>query len=165
MLAALLGLTVTICLWWFYFNNTAAAAGTALGSMPRQRRGNVAGYAYTTAHFPLIAGIVYTALGIEQVVSRLASNHPPSTRPLDWASTAALYGGPALYLAGRVVFLRLAVGSAPVARYVAAGTALALLPLARILPALAALGLLTAFLVALLGYERPSRPARLAVRT
>ena len=157
LLAALLGLTVTVCLFWFYFSNTAAAAGTALGSMPRQRRGNVAGDAYSTAHFPLIAGIVYSALGIEQVVSRLASNHPPSTRPLDWASTVALYGGPALYLLGRVMFLRLAVGSAPLARYIAAGTAFVLLPLARILPALAALGLLAAFLVALVGYERLSR--------
>jgi hypothetical protein len=42
-------------------------------------------------------------------------------------------------------------------RYIAAGTALALLLLARILPALAALAPLTAFLVALLGHERLSR--------
>jgi low temperature requirement protein LtrA len=159
LLAALLGLTVTICLWWFYFNNTAAAAGTVLGSIPSQRRGNVAGNAYTMAHFPLIAGIIFIAIGIEQVVSRLAGHQPPPSRPLDWTSTAALYGGTALYLLGRILFLRRSVGSAPPSRYIAAGTALALLPLARILPALAALGLLTAFLVALLGYERFSRHA------
>jgi low temperature requirement protein LtrA len=157
LLAALLGLIVTICMWWFYFNNTAAAAGTALASMPSQRRGNVAGYAYTMAHLPLITGIIYTAIGIEQVVSRLAGHQPPPTRPLDWPSTAALYGGTAVYLLGRIVFLRLSVGSAPPSRYIAAGAALALLPLARILPALAALGLLTALLVALLAYERLSQ--------
>jgi hypothetical protein len=76
---------------------------------------------------------------------------------LDWTSTAALYGGTALYLIGRIMFLRQAVGSAPPSRYIAAGTALALLPLARTVPALAALGLLTAFLVGLLAYERLSR--------
>jgi low temperature requirement protein LtrA len=157
LLAALLGLTVTICLWWFYFKNTAAAAGTALGRMSSQRRGNVAGSAYSLAHFPLIAGIIFIAIGIEQVVSRLAGNQPPPTRPLDWTSTAALYGGTALYLIGRIIFLRQAVGSAPPSRYIAAGTALALLPLARTVPALAALGLLTAFLVALLAYERLSQ--------
>jgi low temperature requirement protein LtrA len=159
LLAALLGLTVAICLWWFYFKNTAAAAGRALASMPSQRRGNVAGYAYTVAHFPLIAGILYIAIGIEQVVSRLAGHQPPPTQPLDWTSTAALYGGTALYLLGRILFLRRSVGSAPPSRYVAAGIALALLPLAGTLPALAALGLLTAFLVALLGYERFSQHA------
>lgn len=159
LLAALLGLAITICLWWFYFKNTAAVAGTALGSMPSQQRGNVAGNAYSTAHFPLIAGIIYIAIGIEQVVSRLAGDQPPPTRPLDWTSAAALYGGTALYLIGRIMFLRLSVGSAPPSRYIAAGIALALLPLARTVPALAALGLLTAFLVALLGYERFSQHA------
>jgi low temperature requirement protein LtrA len=158
LLAALLGLTVIICLWWFYFKNTAAAAGAALGSMPIERRGNVAGKAYSLAHFPLIAGIIYIALGIEQVVSRLAGNQTAPTRPtLDWTSAAALFGGTALFLIGRIMFLRLSVGSAAPSRYVAAGAALALLPLARILPALAALGLLTTFLVALLGYERLSQ--------
>jgi hypothetical protein len=55
------------------------------------------------------------------------------------------------------MFLRLSVRSAPPSQYIAAGSALVLLPIARILPALAALGLLTAFLVALLVYERFSR--------
>jgi len=46
--------------------------------MPSQRRGNVTGNANSLAHFPRIAGIIYISLGIEQVVSRLAGNQPPS---------------------------------------------------------------------------------------
>jgi low temperature requirement protein LtrA len=159
LVAALLGFAVSVCLWWFYFKNTAAPAGVALGRVPMERRGVVGSNAYSLAHFPLIAGVIYIALGIEQVVSRLAGSQPrpPARAPLPWTSTAALYGGVALYFIGRIMFLRLSVRSAPPSRYVAAGAALVLLPLARILPALAALGLLTAYLVALLLYERLSR--------
>jgi low temperature requirement protein LtrA len=166
LVAALLGFAVSVCLWWFYFKNTAAAAGMALGRVPIARRGMVGSNAYSLAHFPLIAGVIYIALGIEQVVSQLAGSQPrpPSGEPLTWTSTAALYGGVALYFIGRIMFLRLSAGSAPPSRYVAACAALVLLPLARLLPALAALGLLTAFLVALLLYERLARrPAALEV--
>jgi low temperature requirement protein LtrA len=159
MLAALLGFTVAVCLWWFYFRSSAAAAGEALGRVPPRRRGEVGSNAYSLAHFLLIAGVIYVGLGIEQVISRLAHGEPRrlAEAPLDWTSTGALYGGTVLYLIGRVVFLQLSVRSSPPAQLVAAGTALALLPIARILPALAALGLLAAFLVALVCYERFSR--------
>jgi low temperature requirement protein LtrA len=159
LVAALLGFSITVCLWWFYFKNTAAAGGMALGMVPIERRGMVGSNAYSLAHFPLIAGVIYIALGIEQVIARLAGNQPqpPAGAQLGWTSTAALYGGAALYLTGRIMFLRLSVRSAPPSQYVAAGTALVLLPIARFLPALAALGLFTAFLIALHLYERLNR--------
>ncbi len=79
---------------------------------------------------------------------------------MDWASTIALYGGVATYLTGRVMFLRFAVRYTSPAQIVAVGAVLLLLPVARVLPALAALGLLTAFLVALVCYERLSQDDR-----
>jgi low temperature requirement protein LtrA len=166
LIAALLGFAVAVCLWWFYFKNTEAAAGLALRTLPIQQRGMVAANAYSFAHFPLIAGIIYIALGIEQVLAHLAAHPPqlPAQASLGWASTAALYGGTALYLSGRILFLRLSVRSAPASQYIAAGTILVLLPISRILPALAALGLLTAFLAALLIYSRLSqRPVAVEV--
>ncbi|MGK5737467.1 low temperature requirement protein A [Micromonospora sp. URMC 103] len=154
LVAALLVFTTAICLWWLYFKNTAMAAAQALGTVPVAKRGRVASNAYSFTHFPLIAGVIYTALGNEQVLARLANGRPPHvTPPLNWASIVALYGGIILFLAGRAMFLRLTVRSIPRVQIVALGVALLLLPVARILPALAALGLLTAFLVALVGYE------------
>jgi low temperature requirement protein LtrA len=156
LVAALLGLTMTVCLWWLYSENAAQAAGRALAQATGERRDKIASDAYSLGLLPLIAGVIYLALGIEQVLADLARNRPqhPAGEPLSWTSTTAMYGGVVLYLAGRLLFLRLAVRSAPPAQLVAAGVALLLLPVARALPALAALGLLTAFLVALVCYER-----------
>jgi low temperature requirement protein LtrA len=153
--AALLGFVTAVCLWWLYFKNSAAAAGEALGKVPVQQRGQEASNAYSLTHFLLIAGVIYTALGIEQTLADLARNRPGDTGGprLGWTSVIALYGGVFLYLAGRALFLRLAVRPVPRTQIAAIGVALALLPAARFLPALAALGLLTAFLVALVGYE------------
>lgn len=73
--------------------------------------------------------------------------------PLEWLPTIVLYGGVALYLVGRFLFLRLTVSTSP-APLVAIGILLLLVPAARLLPAVAALGLLTALLIALVCYER-----------
>jgi low temperature requirement protein LtrA len=144
-----------VCLWWLYFKSSASAAGKALGRATTKRRNQAAVNAYSWAHIALIAGVVYIALGIEQVVAHLSPDQPrrAAGASLDWTSTFALYGGAFLYLTGRVTFLRFTVGSIPARYLVAAGVVLLLLPAARILPALAALGLLTAFLAALVLYE------------
>ena len=156
LVAALLGLTTAVCLWWLYFENAASPAGQALARTHNERRAGTAADAYTVTHFLLIAGIIYIALGIEQVLARVAHSQPghPAAPPSDWTSTIALYGGLVLYLTGRILFLRLTVRHTPSAQIVAAVIALLLLPAARFLPALAALGLLNAFLVTLVCYER-----------
>ncbi|WP_176731651.1 low temperature requirement protein A [Micromonospora rhizosphaerae] len=155
LVAALLAFTSTVCLWWLYFKRSASAAGVALARASTKRRNQAAVNAYSWAHIALIAGVIYIALGIEQVLVHLTHNQPrhAAGTPLDWTSTLALYGGAFLYLAGRVTFLRFTVRSTPPGHLVAPGVALLLLPAARILPALAALGLLTVFLVALVVYE------------
>ncbi|WP_446217367.1 low temperature requirement protein A [Micromonospora sp. IBHARD004] len=155
LLAALLTFVITLCGWWFYFRRSAVRAAEILGRTPSRQRGAVASNAYSLAHFPMTAGIIFVALGAEQVLAHLVHDQPghPAGPPLEWTSTAALYGGAALYLIGRSLFRRLSVGAAPTAHLVAAAMALVLLPVARFLPALAALGLLTAFLVTLLSFS------------
>ncbi|WP_422737426.1 hypothetical protein ACN263_29235 [Micromonospora sp. WMMD729] len=74
-------------------------------------------------------------------------------------SAIALFGGTSLYLAGRATFLVLSVRCVRPEQFVAPVVAVLLLPVGRHLPALAALGLLTAFLAALLGYEAWTRRA------
>jgi low temperature requirement protein LtrA len=163
LVAGILGFTTAACTWWLYFENGASAAAQVLAREPSgPRRSRIATNTYSAAHFPLIAGIIYTALGIEQVLHHLAHNQPrhAAGAPLEWTSTVALYSGVILYLTGRALFLRLSVGSAPPAQLIAVGVALLLLPVGRILPALASLGLITTFLIALVCYERLSRGIR-----
>jgi low temperature requirement protein LtrA len=152
LIAALLALTAALALWWLYFENAAAPAGQALARIPVADRTRTGAIAYSVAHFPLIAGIIYLALGIEVVLGHLA--HHPAGTPLDWTSTAALFGGPALYLIGRALFLRITVRHTPPAQILMAGIILALLPAARHLPAIAALALIATMLTALVCYER-----------
>ncbi|MFF0370428.1 MULTISPECIES: hypothetical protein [unclassified Micromonospora] len=70
-----------------------------------------------------------------------------------------LYGGAAVYLIGRFLFLRLTVRTSP-SQFVAIGVTLLLVPVAGVLPALAALGLLTVFLTILVLYERFTAPVQ-----
>ncbi|MDG4806756.1 low temperature requirement protein A [Micromonospora sp. WMMD1120] len=151
VLAALLGLASTVCLWWLYFDRLAPAARQAVGDAPDERRAGVAGDAYGLGHSPLIIGAIYVALGIEKVITQLTEEHPGR---LGWEAATALYGGTALYLLSRLVFRRLTVHAVGPTQVVAALLPLALLPIGRSLPPLAALALLTAFLVGVTWYER-----------
>ncbi|MET8123858.1 low temperature requirement protein A [Micromonospora sp. NPDC005189] len=153
VLAALLGLTSTVCLWWLYFDRLAPAARQAITNVPGDRRADVAGDAYGLGHSPLIIGAIYVALGIEEVLGQLTeeSSHPDG---LGWEAATALYGGTALYLLSRLVFRRLTVHAVYPTQVVAALLPLALLPIGRSLPPLAALALLTIFLIGVTWYER-----------
>ncbi|WP_345633711.1 low temperature requirement protein A [Rugosimonospora acidiphila] len=153
LVAALLGLSIAFCLWWLYFERVAPAAGQALGRAAGLRRGQLAADAYTLSHFGAVSGVIFIALGIEQALEHVARRGHPAGAPLSWPSTLALFGGAALYLAGRATLLRLTLRSLPPAQLVAIAVAAALVPAAQALPPLAALGLLTGFLVALCLFE------------
>jgi low temperature requirement protein LtrA len=161
MLAALLGFATAVCLWFLYFDNAAPAAAQQLADTPydSRRRQRLASDAYTFAHLPLIAGIIYLALGIHEVLAHAAHARPghAAGEPLNWIFTIALYGGATSSLIGRFLFLRSAVGSTSLMQLVAIGVILLLLPASRFLPALLALGVLAALLAALACYERLSR--------
>jgi low temperature requirement protein LtrA len=150
-----LGFIVTVCFWWLYFAEAAAAGEQALAALSATSRAKMARDAYTLGHFPLIVGALYAALGTEEVLARLAADGAATAgRSLGWSAAVALYGGVALYLLGRTVFVRVTARAASAAPLVVAGIALALLPVAQRLPALAALGVVSALLVSLVGYEQ-----------
>lgn len=158
LLAALLTFAIMVCLYRLYSEN-AATAGEALRIESGLRRGRLAANAYSVAHFPLIAGTIYVALGVEQVIARLAhdQSHDLAELRLDWIPAIALFGGTALYLAGRATFLSLSGRSVPPGQLIAPAAALMLLPAGRFLPGLVALGLLAAFLLVLVSYEAAAR--------
>ncbi|MER7892778.1 low temperature requirement protein A [Micromonospora sp. NPDC094482] len=154
LLAALLTLAVTVCLYRLY-SRSATTAEQTLRTQTGAERGRMATNAYSVAHFPLIAGTIYLALGVEQVLARLTHQqaHGGADPPLGWIPAVALFGGTALYLAGRAMFLSLSLRCATPGQLLAPGAVLLLLPAGRFLPGMIALGLLTAFLVALVCYE------------
>jgi low temperature requirement protein LtrA len=152
--AAGLGLAVSAALWWFYFDVTALMAGRALAAEQAEHRPRMARDAYSLLHLPMIAGIVLVALGLKKVLEYVGdTHHHDLADPLSGVGLYALYAGTALYLLAHVAFKLRTTGRLTVARLVASVILVGLAPLAGELPALAALGILTALVVAMVRYE------------
>ncbi|MFE9689542.1 low temperature requirement protein A [Micromonospora sp. NPDC005806] len=157
---ALLGLTVTVCLWWLYFEHASPAAARALAEAAGHRRDHIAADAYSQTHLLLIIGVIYLALGVEQVLDHVAHAHDAPDRTLSWSAAVALYGGAAVYLAGRLLFRRLSGQVVRPEQATVAVVVLLLLPLGQALPPAAALGVLAAVLVAAVVADRLARAPR-----
>ena len=152
--AALLGLAVVVCLWWLY-SSCAGPAQRALERASGPERARLARRAYTLGHLLLITGALYFAVGVEEVVSHVSlSGSGSAGAALGWLAAIALYGGVALYLVGRVAFVRLAAGPVRAAPLMAAGVLVVLLPAAASIPAMAALGLLCVLVASVACYDR-----------
>jgi low temperature requirement protein LtrA len=144
--AALLGFTVTACLWWSYFDWFAYVAQARLTEATGAERAALARDAFTYLHLPMVAGIVLFAFGLKTVVSNVSGS-------LHIVPAVGLFGGIALYMLAHVV-VRLRVGGGwGRGRPVATVVLLALLPIATHISSLAALGLVAAVSVALIVYE------------
>jgi low temperature requirement protein LtrA len=154
VLAALLGLGVSVALWWVYFDVVALVAERVLARLDGEPRSRLARDSFTYLHFPMLAGIVYLALGVKKVLTYVADpgHHDLSDR-LPWVPLVALYGGAVLYLVALSALRRRNVGGWNVQRLLAAGLLLVLLPVAHQLPAVAALAGLLVVLAGLIGYE------------
>jgi low temperature requirement protein LtrA len=152
--SALLGLIVSLALWWSYFDVVAPVAERVLHGKSGQDRVRLARDSYTYLHFPMVAGIIFLALGLKKVSEYVGDvEHHALTDPLKGTALWALYAGVAVYLIAHLGFRARNVGSINVPRAVTAGVLL-LAPLAvGTLPALAQLGVLAAALVAMLGVE------------
>jgi low temperature requirement protein LtrA len=158
VVVAVLGVGAAVCLWWLYFDVVAPAARRRLVEVRGAARVGLAVDAYTYGHFPLVAGIVLTALGVEGVVA-----HVGEIRPLGAFYALSLFGGAALYLAGHLLFERLMHRTSSLPRLVAAGILVAAGPVAATLAPVAGLAGLVAILTILIIvetalYERNSRP-------
>jgi low temperature requirement protein LtrA len=148
LLGAILGVAVAVCLWWLYFDVVSLAAEHRLLEARGQARVDLAVEAYTYGHFPLVAGIVLAALGVEGVLA-----HADETEPLGAFYALPLLGGVALYLAGQLLFKRRIHSTLSLPRLVTIGVLLAALPAAVVLPPLAGLAGLVLILAALVMVE------------
>jgi low temperature requirement protein LtrA len=145
---------VSVALWWLYFDVVAPVAERVLSSKEGTERVRLARDSYTYLHFPMIAGIIYLALGLKKVAEYVAdTEHHALTDPLKGTGLWALYGGVAVYLLAHLAFRMRNVGSINRPRAVVA-VLLLVAPLGvRYLPALAALGVLALVLGALIAFE------------
>ena len=147
VVAATLGTAVAAALWWLYFDVVALVAARRLAeATPGREQNAIARDSYSYLHFPMVAGIVLVALGMKKTLADVGE-------PLDTVPAAALMGGAALYLFAHIAFRLRNVRTLSRQRLVCAVLLLALVPLARELPALAAVGVLACVLSALIAYE------------
>ena len=148
IVAAILGLLVATSFWLAYFDYFSIRSERILGDREGAERVTLARHVYSYAHLPMIVGIVLFAFAMKTIVGHAGEE-------LDWATAFALCGGSALYLltysAIRIrIEGRLAVSRG---RFAAALVLLLVLPLATVMPGVAALALVTAVWVTLHAYE------------
>jgi low temperature requirement protein LtrA len=148
LLAAILGIAASICLWWLYFDVVSVAAEHRFHEATGAERMRLAIEAYTYGHFPIVAGIIVAAIGVEGVLA-----HAGDSAGLGAFYAVPLYGGTALYLAGHLFFKRRVLGSTSRERPFALAALLLALPLAIVLPPLAALAGVVLILAALIAVE------------
>ncbi|MFI1193775.1 low temperature requirement protein A [Micromonospora sp. NPDC020750] len=171
VVAAVTGIAVASALWWAYFDTLALAVEQALHrARDPSARARLARDAYTYLHLPIIAGVIFFALGIKDVLAEAANPETPAWGdPLGLSWILVLYGGVALYLLSLVAcgMVALRVLRWPLLAEVALLALLA--PVAARLPELQALVLLAVVCVTLTagetlgGRRRRSRVRQLAL--
>lgn len=146
--AAILGLLVATSFWLAYFDFFSIRGERMLSDRRGPDRVALARDLYAYGHLPMIVGIVLFAFAMKIVVAHFGEE-------LDYAAAFALCGGSALYLltysALRIRLERRLTFSR--GRLVAALALLLVLPLATVVPAIAALALVAAVWLGLHAYE------------
>jgi low temperature requirement protein LtrA len=150
------GVALSLCaaMWWTYFDISALQGEHALAIEPEATRPRLARDAYTFLHFPLLVGVVLTALGLKKVLEYVGDTaHHDLSDPLTGAGLYVLYAGVAIYLLGHLAFKWRTVHALNPVRFVALGAVVVLAPFAAETPALLALTLVTAVVVAVVVFE------------
>jgi low temperature requirement protein LtrA len=146
IVAASLGIVVVSTLWWLYFDVAAIFARRRLMQATGPELHKLALHAYSYLHLPMVAGIVLFALGLKTTLGHVGE-------ALDTVPAAGLCGGTAIYLLGHIAFLFRTTGRVFRRRTIGALLLLALTPVTLAIPALAALGLVSAVCSFVVAYE------------
>ncbi|MDT5100547.1 MAG: hypothetical protein QOC76_4284 [Mycobacterium sp.] len=148
--AVVLGVLISATLWWTYFGLTAGAEArmqrTSAVDRPRLARD-----AYSYLHLPLVAGIIFFAVGARVSIEHIGE-------PLAPLPALALTGGVALFYAGEVAYRWRDHHQLVVDRLLAAAACLLAFPVATSVPAVLSLTILTAIGVLRLAWELWRRP-------
>ncbi len=157
VLAANLALVVLVGLWWMYFDVVALVAERRFAATADgPERVALARDSYTYLHFPMVAGIVFLALGLKKAlghVGDLEGTDIADGAGLHGVPLWALYGGVTVYLLAHVAFRLRNIGSVNRQRVVLAVVLVALVPAVDRLAAVGQLAVLAALVLVLVGYE------------
>jgi low temperature requirement protein LtrA len=118
----------SVALWWIYFDRAADVARSVIASA--EDPGRLGRSAYTYSHVPMVAGIIVAAVGDELVIA-----HPGGHVTAGVA--AVVLAGPALFLAGHVMFKWVVFRHFAVPRVLAILALCALAPVAMVVTPLA----------------------------
>ncbi|MEQ8267990.1 MAG: low temperature requirement protein A [Parvibaculum sp.] len=118
----------TVAMWWIYFDTGVKRGETLIADS--EDPGRIARLAYTYIHLLIVAGIIVNAVADELVLAHPLGHAEP-------AAIAAIFGGPALYLVGNIMFKRLLAAHMALSHLVGLGLLAALLPFSLWLPPLA----------------------------
>jgi low temperature requirement protein LtrA len=132
---------ISAALWWLYFDYVATISQRRLASTDHS--GSLARDAYTYVHTVMVAGIIVAAVGDAALIAH------PTTTP-SHGQLATIAGGPALYLAGHLLFRWRMAGSWSSKRVVAMLAVIAAGIAGTAMPALASASLILAILVILI---------------
>jgi low temperature requirement protein LtrA len=143
---ALLGVATAAALWWAYFDVVSIVAERRLRRAGPGEQVRIARDSYTYLHLPMVTGIVVFAIGVKRTLAHVGTHLP-------LVVAVALCGGVALYLLALSAFKRRNVGSFNRQRLVVAALLACLIPAAAGVPALLALGLVTAVTCGLIAFE------------
>jgi low temperature requirement protein LtrA len=99
LIASFLG---SVALWWIYFDRSAHFGAQAIAASDDPAR--IGRIAYTYLHIPMIAGVIVAAVGDELTIAE-------PRLPMTAVTTTVLLLGPALYLAGHLLFQRTVAGT------------------------------------------------------
>lgn len=153
-LAAVLGVLVSVCLWWLYFDVVAHVGEHSLAQVSGDARATLARDSYTYLHFPIVMSVIFLSLGLKKVLEYVAdTGHHELSDPLTGTPLVALYAGVAVHLLGHVGFRRRVAGTWNPHRLLAAALLLLLVPVAWRVPAILALALVCGVLVGLVAWE------------
>ncbi len=122
IVAALLGLAFSACLWWSHFGTNERAPEEAMTAARTAERPRLAINAFGYCHLLILLGIIAVATGLRHGIG-----HP--FEPLPAAQAIALGAGASIFLLGQALFRQtLGIGAA-LTRGVAAALALATIPI------------------------------------
>jgi low temperature requirement protein LtrA len=146
-LAAILGVALASAIWWTYFDIVALVTERRLiQAAPGRYRNVLARDSYSYLHFPMVAGIIMVAFGLEQTLHHV-------DEPLHTVPAFALFGGTAVYLLAHVALRLRNARTVNWQRLVLALVLLAVWPLAEEVDSLVALAVVVVLFWIMLVYE------------
>jgi low temperature requirement protein LtrA len=149
IIGSVLAVALAVGSWWVYFHHFAPKLEHLVARKAGIERAGLATDVYTYLHLALVAGIVVTALGVEQAMHAIEDLHV-----LGLFGAFALGGGIAMYIAGTAfIWLRVS-GEWALIRLGGATLSVLVIPLLAVLPAIVGLAVTAVIVGVVVGAEQ-----------